>query len=225
MSTFSAWRADVAQLETLRELCRQLHKLSGSAGGYGYTRLGESARVADGLLHEWLVDPPEELAPRSAFALALEPLMLAMDDLFGAAVESGRRPVRGDSGSLTRPIQVLLVDDDYELAILLTEQLRQEGIDVRAAADGAGMHRLLSENRPDVLVLDFWLRDETGDDLARAVRRLPWLATLPAVCLTSDRTPETRRRALAAGALEVIDKSTPPRQLAGLLRMFAERAA
>jgi CheY-like chemotaxis protein/HPt (histidine-containing phosphotransfer) domain-containing protein len=226
MAAFAAWRADLGELEHLREMNRLLHKLAGSAGGYGYARLGESARAADGLLHEWLSDAPDEIALRSAFLLDIEPLMHAVDDLFDAAVSESRNANQdARRTSASRPIRVLLVDDDSELANLLVEKLRHEGIDVSSTGDGAGMHQMLSQARPDVLVLDFWLRDETGDDLARSVRRTPGMANLPAICLTSDRTPETRQRALIAGALEVIDKSTPPNQLAGLLRMFADRAA
>jgi CheY-like chemotaxis protein/HPt (histidine-containing phosphotransfer) domain-containing protein len=226
MAAFSAWRADLGELEHLRGVNRLLHKLAGSAGGYGYARLGESARAADGLLYDWLSDAPSDIAQRSAFLLDIEPLMHAIDDLFDVAVRESRTDIAGDvRGLMSRPIRVLLVDDDSELANLLIEKLRHEGIDVLAAGDGAGMHLMLSQARPDVLVLDFWLRNETGDDLARSVRSTPGLSNLPAVCLTSDRTPETRQRALIAGALEVIDKSTPPNQLAGLLRMFADRAA
>ena len=204
---------------------RLLHKLAGSAGGYGFTRLGESARTADGLILDWLSDAPGDAAERNIFVLAIEPLMRAVNDLFEAAQSASGGVGDTPHFGTAQPLRVVLVDDDDELSLLLTEQLRHEGIDVMAAHDGAGMHALLSQNRPDVLVLDFWLRDETGDDLARAVRRMPGLATLPAVCLTSDRTPETRQRALGAGALEVIDKSTPARQLAGLLKTFAGRAA
>lgn len=226
MATFAAWRADTGELEPLREMNRLLHKLAGSAGGYGYARLGEAARAADGLLHEWLTDAPEAVADRRSFMRDIEPLIHAVDDLFGVAIEhSTTQNVRSDCRPGARPIRVLLVDDDSEMAGVLIEELRHQGIEMTAAEDGAGMHEQLSHSRPDVLVLDFWLRDETGDDLARSVRRTPGLANLPAVCLTSDRTAETRQRALIAGALEVIDKSTPPNQLAGLLRMFAERVA
>jgi len=224
-SAFSAWRADLAELEHLRELNRLLHKLAGSAGGYGYARLGEAARTADGLLHEWLRDAPDDLAERHALALTIEPLLRAIADLFAAASGFHGGSVQGGPGPTGRKIQVVLVDDDGDLSRRLSEQLRCEGIEVRCTEDGAGMHRLLSETRPDVLVLDFWLRDETGDALARSVRGIPELSGLPAVCLTSDRSVETRQRAIGAGALEVIDKSTPPRQLASLLRMFAARAA
>lgn len=225
-AAFHAWRAEPSSLEPLRELGRLLHKLAGSAGGYGYARLGEAARAADGLMHDWLSDAPDDIAQRHQFAMALAPLMRALDDLFEVA-QSGPSSHGGDAAADTsvRPIIIVLVDDDGDMASMLTEQLRVEGIDVIATQDGAGMHRLLSQSRPDVLVLDFWLRDETGDDLARAVRDNPLLSSLPAVCLTSDRTAETRQRAISAGALEVIDKNTPPRQLAGLLRMFARRAA
>lgn len=225
-AAFSAWRANLAELEHLRELNRLLHKLAGSAGGYGYARLGEAARTADGLLHEWLRDAPDDLAERHALALTIEPLLRAIADLFAAAGGfDGGSALGGSAGPTGRKIQVVLVDDDGELSRMLSEQLLCEGIEVRCTEDGAGMHRLLSETRPDVLVLDFWLRDETGDTLARSVRGIPELSGLPAICLTTDRSSETRQRAIGAGALEVIDKSTPPRQLASLLRMFATRAA
>ncbi len=225
MAAYAAWRADLAELEHPRELNRLLHKLAGSAGGYGYARLGEAARAADGLLHEWLLDAPQAISERHVLALTIEPLLRALADLFAAAMgqQGERSQVMADASK--RTIQVVLVDDDGELSRLLSEQLRSEGIEVRCTEDGAGMHRLLSETRPDVLVLDFWLREETGDTLARAVRGIPGLSSLPAVCLTTDRSVETRQRAIGAGALEVIDKSTPPRQLASLLRMFAGLAA
>jgi CheY-like chemotaxis protein len=219
LSAFSAWRADAAQLEPLRELARLLHKLAGSAGGYGFTPLGDSARAADGLIHEWLSDAPADLAERQAFVVVIEPLMRVIEDLFKAGINH----VGADTSAALPPLKALLVDDDEELRLLLTEQMRVQGIELHAVADAAGMSQLLERGRWDVLVLDFWLRSETGDQLARMVRGLPVHATLPIVCLTSDRTPEVRQRTLSAGALEVIDKATPPTQLAGLLRMFARR--
>ena len=222
-AAFLTWRIDVSRLDALRELARLLHKLAGSAGGYGYARLGESARAADGLMHEWLSDAPDDLAARQQFAGVLAPLMRAVDDLFEAAINEGVTASTAASMNANEPIRVVLVDDDVELSLLLTEQLRNEGIDVVCADSGDGMLRLLEQSLPDVLVLDFWLRGETGEDLARSVRRNAAFASLPAVCLTSDRSAEIRQRAIAAGALEVIDKGTPPRQLAGLLRMFAGR--
>lgn len=224
-AAFAGWRADTSDLEPLRELGRLLHKLAGSAGGYGYTRLGDSARAADGLLQEWLSDAPDDAQARRGFLIAIEPLMRAVDDLFEVATTEFSVLVQRVSPAAGRPLLIVLVDDDGELAGMLTEQLRGEGIDVLTTQDGAGMHRLLTETRPDMLVLDFWLRDETGDELARSVRARPELRSLPAVCFTTDRSMETRQRAIGAGALEVIDKSTPPRQLAGLLRLFAGQAA
>lgn len=42
---------------TFRELSMQVHRLSGSAGAYGYDRLGERACVADRLIGDQLIAP------------------------------------------------------------------------------------------------------------------------------------------------------------------------
>ena len=224
-AAWSDWRSDVSTLASLQELCRMLHKLAGSAGAYGFIRLGESARAADALLHEWLSDAPDALDQRQALTRSIEPLILAIHDLFTEAMESGAPSAPVADADRDQRLQVILVDDDAEMALALAEQLKHEGIDVLSTASGEGMYQLLRDTKPDVLVLDFWLHEETGDDLARALRADPALCRLPTVCLTSDRTKETRQRALIAGALEVIDKSTPSAQLAGLLRHYAGRAA
>lgn len=224
-AAWSDWRSDVSTLASLQELCRLLHKLAGSAGAYGFIRLGESARAADALLHEWLSDAPEALDQRQALTRSIEPLILAIHDLFTEAMESSAPTARVGDADRDQRLQVILVDDDAEMALVLAAQLKHEGIDVLSTASGEGMYQLLRDTKPDVLVLDFWLHEETGDDLARALRADPTLCRLPTVCLTSDRSKETRQRALIAGALEVIDKSTPCAQLAGLLRHYAGRAA
>ena len=66
-----------------------------------------------------------------------------------------------------RPVRVLVVEDDQEIAQVLQRSLRMEGYDVKLAADGV---RALEESEaflPDLIVLDLGLPRMDGIDVAR----------------------------------------------------------
>src|ERR687889_424333 len=70
----------------------------------------------------------------------------------------------------SRPVRVLVVEDDEEIAQVLQRSLRLEGYEVKLAADGV---RGLDEAHaflPDVIVLDLGLPRLDGIDVARRLR-------------------------------------------------------
>jgi two-component system OmpR family response regulator len=66
---------------------------------------------------------------------------------------------------------VLVVDDDVNIADLLTTELRFVGFAVRSANTGADALAVAAEFRPHLLVLDVMLPDVDGLDLCRQFRR------------------------------------------------------
>lgn len=122
-------------------------------------------------------------------------------------------------------IPVLVVDDHPVLRSGLEAVLRAEpGFScVGAAADGAGMERLLSRADPAVVVLDRRLDHEDGLDLCRALRARP---DAPTVVMYTAEDPELARdEALAAGAHAVVEKSAPIEQLFDAVRLAARERA
>src|ERR1700748_646028 len=70
----------------------------------------------------------------------------------------------------TRPVYVLVVEDEEEIAQVLQRSLRLEGYEVKLAADGV---RGLDEAHaflPDLIVLDLGLPRLDGIDVARRLR-------------------------------------------------------
>lgn len=65
--------------------------------------------------------------------------------------------------------RLLLVDDDVELAALLSDYLRAEGFHVDTLADGDAIDERL--DRYDVLILDVMLPGLSGIDILRRIRR------------------------------------------------------
>src|SRR3954468_7570182 len=70
----------------------------------------------------------------------------------------------------SRPVRVLVVEDDEEIAQVLQRSLRLEGYEVKLAADGV---RGLDEAHaflPDLIVLDLGLPRLDGIDVAKRLR-------------------------------------------------------
>ena len=66
--------------------------------------------------------------------------------------------------------EIIVVDDDPDIRDLLTEVLEGAGHEVRRAADGAGLRRLVEAAPAALVVLDVGLPGESGLELARYLR-------------------------------------------------------
>jgi CheY-like chemotaxis protein len=104
-------------------------------------------------------------------------------------------------------VRVLVVEDNLETLGLLSALLRLCGATVRMASSvGEALDRL-QVWRPDVLVADLVLPDETGYELLRHLRERPGpLSYLPAIAITGDVVEDHGTRAAAAGFVILLVK-------------------
>jgi CheY-like chemotaxis protein len=117
----------------------------------------------------------------------------------------------------TRPI-VLVAEDDPIVRELLQEVLEVDlRADVRAAAGGVEMLRLLDglHERPSLIVLDMVMPDVDGFEIARLVRDDPRLRETPIVAVTAQQGHDAM---LAAGCQAVVEKPFQLEQLVRTLR-------
>ena len=70
-----------------------------------------------------------------------------------------------------RPVRVLVVEDDQEIAQVLQRALRLEGYEVRLAGDGVAALDEVHAFLPDLIVLDLGLPRMDGIDVARRLRQ------------------------------------------------------
>jgi two-component system response regulator QseB len=119
--------------------------------------------------------------------------------------------------------RLLLVEDDGELAGLLSRLLTDEGYDVTVAADGhRGLHLALT--RPfDVLVVDRGLPAVEGLDLVTRVRSKGVVA--PVLVLSARGTTQDRVEGLDAGAEDYLAKPFEVVELLARLRALLRRHA
>jgi len=111
---------------------------------------------------------------------------------------------------------VLYVEDN-EVNVLVFEAClaRRPGVKLHVARNGAEALALLARERVDLVVLDLNLPDQSGLDLADALRQRDSTAEVPLVLLTADATTQTAQRAHAHGIQRVWHK---PFDAARLLR-------
>jgi DNA-binding response OmpR family regulator len=118
---------------------------------------------------------------------------------------------------MTRPANVLLVEDDEAIADLYRVRLVKDGYDVAVARDGEeGLHMATSMH-PDVIYLDLRLPKLDGLAVLRELRKDPDVAAVPVVILTNYEEAELGSGGRGLGVERILLKSeTTPGDLASL---------
>jgi CheY-like chemotaxis protein len=107
----------------------------------------------------------------------------------------------------------VIVDDDEDARDLISTTLTHAGANVLPAGSMAEALRLLRSATPQAVVSDIAMPNGTGYDLIREIRKIPHLATIPAIALTAFGRVEDRERALMAGFNYHITKPVDPQNL------------
>ena len=101
---------------------------------------------------------------------------------------------------------ILVVDDNRTLSRILRELLEAQGYLVDAAFDGHEALEYLRTRTPDLIVSDVVMPQIDGYELLRQLRSNSATQQIPVIFLTAFDTPEGRRRAKEAGAVDFLTK-------------------
>ena len=118
--------------------------------------------------------------------------------------------------------QVLLADDDIELAGMLKEYLEREGFGVATVHDGEAAARLALSGGYQIVVLDVMMPKLDGIDALRQIRQT---SRVPVVMLTARGDDIDRIVGLELGADDYVPKPCTPRELVARLRAILRRAS
>ncbi len=106
--------------------------------------------------------------------------------------------------------KVLIVDDSKTELMYLTDLLVKEGMQVRTAENAEDAFKRLSEEKPDLILMDVVMPGQNGFQLTRAITRDPKFADVPVIMCTSKNQETDRVWGLRQGAKDYIVK--PPRE-------------
>jgi two-component system, OmpR family, response regulator len=120
------------------------------------------------------------------------------------------------------PLRVLVVDDEVNIAELVSMALRYEGFDVTTAHTGAKAVTAARSSAPDAVVLDLMLPDFDGLEVLRRMRSGD--PDLPVLFLTARDAVEDRVAGLTAGGDDYVTKPFSLEELVARLRGLMRRA-
>jgi CheY-like chemotaxis protein len=145
-------------------------------------------------MHGGRVEVKSVLGHGSEFVVRL-PLGLSPESSLGSQARSN--PVT--TAPATRPLRVLIVDDNMDAAESLAILVSALGHDVRTAYDGVSAMQAAIDFRPDVALLDIGLPRLNGYEVATRVRQLSMPQPPVLIAMTGYGQESDRKLALGAG--------------------------
>ena len=120
-----------------------------------------------------------------------------------------------------RPVRILVVEDDEEIAQVLQRSLRLEGYEVKLAYDGVQGLEEAHAFLPDLIVLDLGLPRLDGVDVAKRLREGG--DEVPILILTARDALESRVEGLDVGADDYLVKPFERQELLARMRALLRR--
>ena len=123
-----------------------------------------------------------------------------------SAVSTAARESQDEQEEPSRPVEVLVVDDDPDSRRVASKFLADANVRVREAQDGETALVEMRTRPPDVLVLDLMMPVLDGFGVLATIRADPLLSALPVVVLTAKSLTEAERQFLSRSAVRVLQK-------------------
>ncbi|HEX7726508.1 MAG TPA: phosphate regulon transcriptional regulator PhoB [Rhizomicrobium sp.] len=118
---------------------------------------------------------------------------------------------------------VLVAEDESALVTLLRYNLEREGYRVLDTQDGEEALLIASEEKPDVIILDWMMPQLSGIEVCRRLRQRQETRNVPILMLTARGEETDRIRGLDTGADDYITKPFSMTELLARLRAVMRR--
>ncbi len=115
--------------------------------------------------------------------------------------------------------QIIIVEDEVDIAELIAFNLKRSGYQVEMYHDGAEGLQAIITQQPDLVVLDLMLPSMDGFRVLKEMQRDPRSNAIPVMMLTAKGQIDDRIRGLESGADDYLTKPFSPKEL--LLRVQA----
>ena len=116
-----------------------------------------------------------------------------------------------------RPV-IFVVEDDEDIARLISHNLRATGFDVQSFVSGASVLSEAVRDLPSLFLLDVMLPGIDGFELCRQIRQTLALSAIPIIFLTAKTSEADRVKGLELGGDDYITKPFSPRELVARIR-------
>ena len=121
--------------------------------------------------------------------------------------------------------QILVVEDDPDIAQLIAHYLEKAGHTVRCLFTGAAVMPAVRREAPDLVVLDLMLPEFDGLMICQAMRSDPQTAAIPIIVVTARGDEADRIAGLELGADDYVTKPFSPKELAARVTALLRRVS
>ncbi|MGA7274991.1 MAG: response regulator, partial [Candidatus Udaeobacter sp.] len=119
--------------------------------------------------------------------------------------------------------KILIIEDEIDVADLLTLNLRKAGYKVSTAADGASGLQNARDDKPDFIILDLMLPKMSGLEVCKILKGDTATAHVPILMLTARAEEIDRIVGLEFGADDYVTKPFSPREIVLRIRAILRR--
>lgn len=113
---------------------------------------------------------------------------------------------------------IAIIDDDIHIGDMLTEVLTREGYSVLRAYSGTEALYLLSQNKPDLVLLDLMLPGLSGEEV------LPHIENIPVIVLSAKVDVQDKVNLLLSGAADYMTKPFDTKELLARITVQLRKA-
>jgi CheY-like chemotaxis protein len=121
--------------------------------------------------------------------------------------------------------KILVVDDDSDLRVFMSQTLDSMGYKPILAANGNEAAEQAISEKPDLILLDVELPDTDGPQIAKSLRNHPVTKDIPIIAVSAEFGSSVRQSCLSAGCNDFIAKPFTYELLEEKLREFLLREA
>lgn len=119
--------------------------------------------------------------------------------------------------------KILVVEDEPDIAKLVSYNLTQERFKVVTAEDGEQALKTIQREKPNLVVLDLMLPGLSGIEVCKILREREETSQLPILMLTAKAGEADRVLGLELGADDYLSKPFSPRELVARVRAILRR--
>ncbi|MGL6224518.1 MAG: phosphate regulon transcriptional regulator PhoB [Steroidobacteraceae bacterium] len=121
--------------------------------------------------------------------------------------------------------QILIVEDEKPIRDMIAFGLRRAGFIVTEAEDCGEARLRMADARPDLMLIDWMLPDQTGLELTRSIKRNKETQDLPVILLTARAEEQDKVAGLEGGADDYVTKPFSPRELLARIQALLRRSS
>ena len=113
----------------------------------------------------------------------------------------------------TRPLRILVIDDDEEMTLLMKDVLQVQSYEVEIAHNGLEAVQKSKQERFDLILLDIRMPFFSGFWFCDAFKMMPSTKNIPVIMVTALREAENMEKAYQVGASAYLIKPFRSEQL------------